>query len=286
LSFIQRQMMRRSGLEFQDVLDLAKTRCFGQELVIANNTGSNDPRGRLEQLRMMSGAATPPFKPLTESLCFRLQSFLRLQAKLKWSTRQLDSAVACFYNRELGTGRGLLREHPQPSLITPFVVQSIGSLLQLSKLSYIDAPLLLPLWRDLDWSDVKPLLHPKYFTHPTRVDQDNGQYILEGDRTVALNTLGVALAAALKWPTEFIDDLLAATGLEEADLTISSPSTLYRHALLCRILDIAPSQSATFFRQLFAMTKEDPFGNPMSTVKVIEQWKRGFGEGWTLESLD
>lgn len=297
LSFIKRQMMRRSGVEFQDIIDLTKTRCFGQDLVIANNTGSRDFDGRLEQLRMMSGAAAPPFKPLTESLCFRLQSFLRLQAKLKWSTRQLDSAVACFHNRELETsstiqGSGLFTEHPQPSVITPFVVQSIASLVQLSELSNIDSPLLLPLWGDIDAFDDKSLLHSKFLTRPIQAmssvfksHADKGQYFLDGGQTTAIHTLDEALAAALKWPLEFMDDLLAATCLEEADLTISSLSTLYRHVLLCRILGVAPRQSAAFFHILFATTKEDPFADPMSTVKVVRQWKRIFGAGWTMESV-
>ncbi|KAF7917723.1 uncharacterized protein EAE98_010139 [Botrytis deweyae] len=101
LTNIKRKFMQRSGLEFKDVLELVKTQFFGQHLVITNLKGSETFDNSLEELRLLCNASNPPFKPLTKKLAFSIQSFLRLQAKLKWSTRDLDAAIFRFHSIEM-----------------------------------------------------------------------------------------------------------------------------------------------------------------------------------------
>ncbi|KAF3916292.1 hypothetical protein ABW21_db0202732 [Orbilia brochopaga] len=110
LSAIKLQFMPQSGLEFQDVVDLIKTRCFGQHLAITDASGSQQFGTYIEGLRLLSSASAPPFQPLTEKLAFSLQAFIRLQTKLKWSTADVDAAIIdktfeLYGNKEKGTGQ-------------------------------------------------------------------------------------------------------------------------------------------------------------------------------------
>lgn len=101
LTLIKAELMKRSNLEFQDILDLAKSQCFGQDLVIVNNDGSKEFHNSLEGLRLLASSSEPPFKDLTEEICFSLQAFLRLRAKLGWTTRDLDAAVFSLRSNEM-----------------------------------------------------------------------------------------------------------------------------------------------------------------------------------------
>lgn len=92
LSDIKRQFMRRSGLDLQWVLDLIKTRSFGQHLVIVNDTGSRVSDGGLEKLGLMSSNAEPPFEPLSIG-CVSVYSPLFGCVGSLWSIEQFDATV-------------------------------------------------------------------------------------------------------------------------------------------------------------------------------------------------
>ncbi|GAB1312051.1 BTB domain-containing protein [Madurella fahalii] len=304
LSFIKRQLMARSGLTFQDVLDLVQTQYLGHHLVITNDRGAADFDNSLEKLRLLSYAAQPPFQPLTEDICFALQSFMRLQAKLRWPTKQLDAAIFCLRNKEMamsptttrtGSDRAPSTSAP-PRLaellsISPFVVRGIASLVMLSDLTGIEPAALLPLWGPIDSFGNKSLLHRRFLT-PAAGEVDalfkipaSGRYFLVGSGTTPLYQHRAGVCASLEWPLEHIDSLLGVTCLEDADLDVDTLSILYRHVLLCRILAVPPSEAGRFLPLFFDKTPGDPLATPTATLAAIRRWKTLLDGGWTLQSL-
>ncbi|KAM0144638.1 hypothetical protein ACHAP3_000668 [Botrytis cinerea] len=53
LTYIKQQLMKRSGLDFPDILDLVKTQLFGKDLVIINKTGSKEFSTFIDDLRLL-----------------------------------------------------------------------------------------------------------------------------------------------------------------------------------------------------------------------------------------
>ncbi|KAK6341644.1 hypothetical protein TWF696_008713 [Orbilia brochopaga] len=312
LSLIKNQLMLKSGLEFQDIVDLVKTRCFGQHLVITDASGSQHFGTYIEGLRLLSSAAAPPFQPLTEKLALNLQSFMRLQAKLKWSTADIDAAIVSFRGLELSISTNIAREAkplPPPAdktdlqanpseiiSISPFVIKGIASLLRLSNLSDIEPANLLPLWAPIDTYGDKSLFHREFMTR--RFQQIDKIFELYGDAkkgsaqylTVGGNQTDIAdhsrgICAALSWPPAYFDQLTSVADCAGKKLDIDTFSALYRHAIICRILSVPPKNCKAFFDVFFAQSGAFVLSNPQSTVAAIEDWKLLLDSGWDVESL-
>ncbi|KAK0614430.1 hypothetical protein B0T14DRAFT_606722 [Immersiella caudata] len=299
LSFIKYELIRRSGLELAEILELARSQCFGQHLVITNETGSKDFDGGLEDLRLLSNATSPPFSQLTEELCFSLQAFLRLKAKLGWSTKQLDAAIFSLRNLEMGSTPGTARKDAVavdsgcpselPS-ISAFTIKNIAAIVKLAELSGVGASTLLALWGPIDAYGSNSVLQRQFLTRTVReVDSTfsaptMGENFLQDGESTTVDGHREGLCASLKWPDQSLNDLLEMTGLHDAKLSVTSFSTLFRHVLLCRILGVAPTQCAQFF-SLFFSAQEYPLANPIVTLKTIQNWKSLLDAGWTVESL-
>ncbi|KAK6452844.1 hypothetical protein FP744_10009095 [Trichoderma asperellum] len=313
LSRIKKQLMRRSGLTFHNILDLVKTQCFGQHLVITNETGSDEFTNSLEELRLLSSAAEPPFKPLTEELAFSMQSFMRVQAKLGWSVKQVDAAIVCLRNVEMATSPHATRTSnstkvgPSRELIsiTPFVLKGFAAVVTLSELSDIEPAAILALWGPIDTYGEDSLMHRKFLT-PAAAEVDKlfaspvaksgtqsklSDYfkLSQGPNkkplALPLSLHKAGICVSLDWPIEFFDDLLAASEQKDKALDVITFSALYRHVLLCRILSIPPTQSRAFFSLFFATGGKAALADPVSIVTVIQQWKALFDAGWTVPTL-
>jgi hypothetical protein len=305
LSFIKRQLMRRTDLEFQDVLDLVSTRCFNQDLVITNRSGSEAFDSAIENLRLLCGASNPPFTALTEEVCFRLQAFLRLRARLKWSTRNLDAAIHCLRTRELEAAR--VRTGPVPTtttglIITPFVLEGLAAIVRLRSITGLDAMSLLPLWGVMDAYDEASLLYRTFLTpalgqiSAAFKRPADGRIFRTGTSKTLLAAEKMALCTALRWPVELFASLLNIVGLAKPEpgkgavyLDVDAVSRLYRHVLLCRILSVTPEDATRFFGLFFGKGVKtgwrNPLENPMATLAAIEKWKKLLASRWTLKSL-
>ncbi|KAI0474526.1 hypothetical protein F4859DRAFT_521604 [Xylaria cf. heliscus] len=165
LSLSKAELMKRSGLEFQDVLELARSQCFSQDLVIVNKDGSPEFLNSLEDLLLLTSSYEPPFKELTEDLCFNLQAFLRLREKLKWTTRDLDAAIFSLRSHEML--RSPHASRPQATSffsISPYVVKGISSVVKLSQLTGVEPADVLPLRGTMDAYGNKSFLYRRFFT--------------------------------------------------------------------------------------------------------------------------
>ncbi|KAJ5713548.1 uncharacterized protein N7483_010729 [Penicillium malachiteum] len=313
ISRIKKQLMRRSGLNFQSIFDLVKTQCFSQHLVITNLKGSGKFTNSLEELRLMSGASEPPFRPLTEETALALQSFMRVQAKLGWSTKQLDAAVVCFRTLEMSTSPHIKRSSAATSRevisITPFVLKALAAVVELSQLckgSFLDPIELLPLWGPIDCFGEDSLMHRKFLS-PAAGEVDklffaplskSGIANKLGDYFKLQSGLGSkkltsfllserknGICVSLGWPIEFFDDLLAASGQKGEYLNVPSFSALYQQVLLCKLLSISAAQFAAFFAVFRDSGGRESLASPMSTVSTIRAWKTLLQTGWTVSSL-
>ncbi|APA06000.1 hypothetical protein sscle_01g007700 [Sclerotinia sclerotiorum 1980 UF-70] len=287
LSQIKSQLMQRSGLEFQDVLDLVKTQLFGQQLVITNESGSNEFTESISDLRLLSNASSPPFQPLTSKICRNLQSFLRLKAKLGWSTRVLDAAIYCLRNRELESSPSFKSSTiTEVQSISVYVIKGIAAIVKLSDLCGIEPDFLIPLWGPIDSFGEESLLHRKFLRlslGPIFAVPEDSAYFQPDGKTYKIQACGANICASLNWRFEYFGDLLQATNLSNADLTIETFSTLYRYATICRILSVSPKECVPFFKIFFK--KEDPLASPKTTLANITHWTTLLNSGWTIETL-
>lgn len=307
LSFIKRQLMHRSGLSFQDVLDLVKAQTFNQDLVIVNKDGTGEFGNSIEGLRLLASASKPPFTALTDEICWRLQSFIRLKTKLKWSTKDLDAAV--YDLRELELRLMPAGSPPTASgasaffTVTPFVIKSLAAIVKLVDLcknndtSSITPVELLPLWGPINSFGDNSLLYTRFltpalqrlstaFNRPKNSDQEYFQD--EGGGYHTLDESELAICTGLKWPLQHFAALRKASGFSDgtSSLTLDNLSRLYRHALLCQMLSIAPSDCSRLYDLFFgAHGHTTPFESPEATLAAVGKWKRLFVAGWTLDDL-
>ncbi|THV47965.1 hypothetical protein BGAL_0276g00030 [Botrytis galanthina] len=287
LTQIKSQLMQRSGLEFQDVLDLVKTQLFDQQLVITNESGSNEFTESLAELRLLSNASEPPFQPLTSNICRNIQSFLRLKARLGWSTKVLDAAIHCLRNKEMESSPSFRSNTvSQVASISVYVVKGIASIAKLSDLCGLEPAALLPLWGLIDSFGDESLLHRKFLSSSLGeifAAPKDGTYFQSEGKAVKIQECGASICASLNWRFEYFNDLLTATNLANYDLNIESFSILYRYVTICRTLSVAPKECVPFFKIFF--DKEDPLANPSKTLAAILNWTTLLNSGWTIETL-
>lgn len=296
LSFIKSQFLKRSGLEFQELISLTKTRSFCHDLAIANKSGSRVFSTSLDELQLLSGASNPPLKPLTKEICFNLQSFLRLQTKLKWSTQDLDAAIWCLRSRELEINSQAGKPKAPDSLsISPYVLKGIASIVELSKLVDIEPSHLLPLWQNIDTFGPESLMHRKFLSpsmrrvSPIFNPPNNGQYLQVDGSSVVLTDEDEAICIALGWPVEHFSGLLKVAKLQEVGtkLNLDTFSTLHRHVLLCRMLSVEPEKYSQLYDLLTFSgdSLRSSLDNPTSTLAAVKKWRNIFDIGWTFETL-
>ncbi|KAI0448399.1 hypothetical protein F5B21DRAFT_522016 [Xylaria acuta] len=296
LSLIKAELMKRSGLEFQDVLELARSQCFSQDLVIVNKDGSREFLNSLEDLLLLASSSEPPFKDLTEEICFNLQAFLRLRERLKWTTRDLDAAIFSLRSHEMQKSPHASR--PQATSffsISPYVVKGISSVVKLSQLTGVGPAAVLPLWGTMDAYGDKSFLYRRFLTSALqRVSpifkpppHKSDMFLTVDGSRVLLRDEDSAICMALGWPVECYEPLLRVVGRQgnNQSLDVDSFSVLYRHVLVCRMLQVSPKDCQSFFEMFFA-GPGDPLENPAATLSAVTKWKSLLVDaGWTVRSL-
>jgi hypothetical protein len=317
LSFIKRQFMPRAGLDFAQVLQLIKTQSFGQHLVITTKETDGSFTDSIEDLRLVSNAASPPFQPLSEELAFSLQSFLRLRTKLNWSTRDLDAAVFLFHGLEVADAsdtvriksdtRGAWPPEEQPKIInqnpseilaiTPYIIKAISFVVQLGKFADLDPWILLPLWGRIDSYGESSLLLRKFKTTPisdpdtvfalASSSEGTIYFTLKG-QSGRISDFAEVIADSLQWPVEDFAQLRKAASLdrEDAQLDIDSFSGLYRFAILSKLLGIKPMDAGRSLEAFLAASQEPVLASPKATWEAVKKWHKVLeNENWSPESV-
>lgn len=297
LELVKAQLLPRSGLQLPDVSELARSRLFEQALVVVGKHGDDGFASSPEDLRLRTRSAAPHGgDALSERVCFGLQAFLRLRARLQWTTGDLDAAMALLRAREART-----KPVPAPpasdtlSPISPYVVKEIASIVQLRDLTAVHPASLLPLWGPLDTHGEDSFFSRTFLrrSHPAMsrvfVDlRDSNPSITEAAAAPLVRDHTAAVCAVLRWPASHYADLLEAAGLDAAGETLSMQAlaALHRHALLCQILGVSPRSCVRFFALFYARSKmETPLDSPTATLVAVREWQRLFEDGWDVETV-
>lgn len=316
LGFIQSQFMARSGLTAKDVIDLASSLWFNRQLVITNDTGTRKFNGQLSQMRLRmlnrdlliaSGEddvaeqeletddeKTPQDEkmilPLSEGMCHRLQSFVRLRQRLGWSIRDLDAVLSALASNQIVNGVVLAADGANS--ITCSLLRALSQVVAFSKLVDRPAPSLLPLWAFID-THGPDSYYERVFLGPAsklsgddifEPDEDTGKYFVNED---AVENHLPALQAALKRTPEELNYLLEASGItntaEPATLNLGVLSTITRHSLMAALLNAKPADYLALVKKL--PRAMDIFQDPETTLELVRQWKQLTGNGWSNDDI-
>ncbi|MCJ1439459.1 hypothetical protein MMC27_008853 [Xylographa pallens] len=314
LCFIRKEFLPRSGLSFDQLVELIDTLYFTRRLVITNDGESKLFSGQISEMRLraldMSAADTPvvtkptatlpittpvitkpivdlPPKPvvtkLDDRLCNELQSFIRLKNKLGWSISELDNAVGCIYGNQINNGT-----IGRVDGITPLLLEHLSYVVSLSRLTGIPVPEILPLWSKIN-THGKKSLYEKTFLRGAAVTSgddifkadENGKYLAAGN---AIDEHLRAIRIALRLSQTGVAALVTNVGLQLTDeLNLTSLSRLYRMHILCLLLDVSPENFATV-RQIFPPSANF-YRDPGTTLRLVKSWRQLTDSTWTLDSI-
>ncbi|KAF7528214.1 hypothetical protein G7054_g10233 [Neopestalotiopsis clavispora] len=296
LSLIETELLKRSGRGIGDIVELSKSQCFGQDLVIVNESGLEKFEGTLQDIRMLQNSINSPSKDLSEEFCFRLQAFLRLQTKLKWTIRDLDAAIFLMRLREIEfSGSDAPPSDSSSIFISSFIFKEIASIVELSSLTGADTASLLPLWGILDAHGEKSFLRRKFFTSGIRLDKiskiftppiDCMPLTIDG-KPARIRDEKILISMSLDWPVDKFLDLFEVVNLDEIGeaLDMAKFSALYRHVLICQILGVRPSCCKQFFKLFYSQSKR-PLDRPTITISAIKAWKSVLDTDWNITALE
>lgn len=302
LCFICKQLLPRSGLTFKELLEIVNTTYFAGRLVITNINNSQVFDGQLSEMRLRAlDTATDPspvrtgaddkakqlseknaIGPLTEELCHELQGFIRLRNKLGWTTNEVDVAIGSLTeNHTRNCTIGSLDEYRG---ITYRLLEDLSYVVKLSDLTDVSASSLFPLWAQIN-SRGEQSLYSKVFLRPISFVSlfkpgSNGKYFETSD---AIENHIPALTMALKLGNEDLDCIITAAGVQRnTELDMDVLSRLYRHTILCRMLD-APTKDYSAILSLFP--HQNPFLDPKTTLEAVTVWKQLTRSGWSTTEI-
>jgi hypothetical protein len=263
------EFLRRTGLPFDDVVDMLKTRFinpvqappFPAETVVFFSPGAVCDLNQTWIQRLDSDHEHLDSTGLDESAWVRIHRFLRLRNKLGWSQRELDRTIVALGATEID-----------------------GQLIQnLARLACLRAELNQPIVRLLSfWSSIDTfgddalylkLFQNKAITNPVdtafALKQDGTELF---DTTVQITDHSATLQAACRVSAEDLGLLREATGLgaETETLNLARISLLHRHALLSKSLKLKVRE----FLALKILAGADPFTDPSTTMAFVERARR------------
>jgi hypothetical protein len=297
LCFVKTQLLPRSGLSFEELCELLNTLYFGARLVLVDKSGGAKFTGQVSDMRLRSLDTAcerldangvekkhlKPVGPLTEDLCYELQSFIRLRNKLGWSIPDLDTAISCLTQHRVDNA---LSADPKSSLgITSEILHSLASVVQLSRLVKISVTRLLPLWGDISTRGKNPLYHQLCLT-PLSLQTGDKIFLPDSqgrflEATGPIKNHTFALQAVLNIDDDGLAALRNTTGLDKSrdELTISNLSTLYRYRVLSDLLNIEPEDLPRVLESFPRST--DFFASPEITLDLVRTWRALVEKAWS-----
>ncbi|KAG5756718.1 hypothetical protein H9Q70_000696 [Fusarium xylarioides] len=222
---------------------------------------------------------------------------MRLLSKSKLSVKELDAAVFCRRTREIQTLDETLNNRDLFS-ISPLVVTDIAAVVELDKLSGLEILSLLPIWGVMDSFGLISFFRCRFLTRnlaqidpifASPITSQSGlghiEYLAVNGEVTNIKNDELGICAGFHWPLEHFQSLLTATGLQEAKLTPDTFLSLYRHALLCQILEVSPKDCIKLYGIIRQSEEKDVFQDLTTTYAIVKRWKSLFERAWTVESL-
>ena len=229
----------------------------------------------------------------------RLNLFVRLWRRLKWSIEETDRALTVFQPASI---ESLNLSNIGPAMQTALInIAHLNSLNQRVKVGKEGRIKLLTLWSDLPTAGKNPLyaqlfLRPGILKSDAVFDHPLGQYLANTAEPLADHLPGVQ--AALGLVAKDVEAILADGGEspEDAKLTLATVSRLYRYGLLAKALKLSVNE----FIALKGLTGLDPF-TPLSadlltqidhdhafnqTLRFVELAEVVKASGFRIDDLD
>ncbi|RBQ67510.1 hypothetical protein FVER14953_10756 [Fusarium verticillioides] len=296
LCFIRDQLLPRSGLSLEELLELSNTTFFGRRLVIVNNRGSKVFDGQLSEmrLRLLDNTASaserdaseePPIGNLTQEICHELQSFIRLRNKLGWTIAELDVVISTITQNHIANSATASVEGFRG--ITLAVLEDVAHIVKLSKLTEAPVVSLLPIWAPISTHGDKSLYRKAFLEPMSYLSNDPvfrpdsyGGYLRDKG---AIEVYMAPLTMTLKTTSEDLKILLAVAGLSPSSpLNLDTLSKMYRHALMCRLLGVRPRD---YDMVLSVFPDRNIFIDPKTTLGSISLWRQLTDSGWSISDI-
>lgn len=211
------------------------------------NVVAGNPFGSLADFRFFSLGPLDMAKgqwtinPLTETLCRELHGFVRLRGKCGWSVADLDIAICSLLENRVRVNGGTLGFFDGDRGMSAELVGDLADAARLGQLTDKPVAQILPLWGDINMHGGVSLYQKLFLSSPVmqQLGGDTFTNYLQSDPLLSLHAN--LLQAVLKVTVRGLEGLLEAAKLKPEDsTTIGSLSSLYRHSLLCQMLDILP----------------------------------------------
>jgi ABC toxin-like protein/neuraminidase-like protein/putative peptidoglycan binding protein len=259
------ELLRRTGLQIDELIAVLKTRFInpsinsgppGTAIAIEFPSQPGDDACDVSAMKLANvpgGAAG--------TTCFdHLQRFLRLWRALGWDVADVDRALTAFKTLD------------DPGLQKLAAVKMLAATL--------DQPVasLLPLWADLDtWSvDTDESFYVKVFLNRSVVLDDKTRQVFEQAQSGATGHLAdhvSGIAAALAITADDVECIRSHAGLvaDDAPVTVSALSMIYRYGTLSKALDIRVRDLITLLRLVPASMHPFAPGDPRPAVRFVER---------------
>ncbi|KAF4443775.1 toxin subunit [Fusarium acutatum] len=296
LGFIRDQLLPRSGLSLEELLELLNTTFFGRKLVIVNNRGSKVFDGQLSEMRLQlldntasseddDSSGESPIGNLTQEICHELQAFIRLRNKLGWTIAELDVVISTITQNHVANSAIASVEAFRG--ISLAVLEDIARIAKLSKLTEASVVSLLPIWAQISTHGDKSLyrkafLEPMSFlsNDPVFRPDSYGKYLRDKG---GIELYMAPLTMTLKTTSEDLKIFLAIAGLNPSSpLDLDTLSKMYRHVLMCRLLGARPKD---YDMVLSVFPDRNIFIDPKTTLESVSLWKKLTDNGWSTNEI-
>ncbi|RAH67133.1 uncharacterized protein BO66DRAFT_458312, partial [Aspergillus aculeatinus CBS 121060] len=284
LTSIKAQLLPRSGMSFDEILTLLHTKYLDKRLVIEIPNSSATTAGSLPGLEYigselqwplvkdMSGTASLP----TDETCDRVQAFLRLRNKLKWSFQELDAMIDT-----LSTVK--------PPTIDALLLTQVAAVQKLSEITKLPPINLQPLWGNFNTHACESLYNRLFLgrrlseTEREAFTPDETGALRPGEQ---LESLLHAILVAFSISVVEYEAIKAAVDMgDNPDLSMEHLSEIYRVATLCKVLGFSPVDYTRFCN--LHPTFQSPFQSPRTTLQVVQGYPplKPITKDWTLGDL-
>jgi len=294
LTFIKAQFLPRSGLSFEQLLELLNTLYVRKRLIITSaNTKSNTFTGQVSEMRLrllrITDRSNSPIGNITADICYELQSFIRLKNRLGWSISEVDIAIASLIENQQANGA---YSRQTVHGITARILMDLSYVVRLSQLVHEPVRKILPLWANINHHGKKSLYETLFLSTTVSIvasafkPTKDGIYLKTPDPG-AIHAHITTICLAFGLSREDLElYVMEAAGLDtNCKLTLRNLSTLYRHSVMRRILDTPWKDYTAVLRVLIGNPSSNVFHDPMTTFTVVERWNKLQRARWSTADL-
>ncbi len=285
------EFLRRSGLEYLELLDLLETRYVNarQVLSIVSRDPDEPDTCEIEKLSLLdTDDLGEAFVGLNLDTASRIIRFVGIWRKLKWSMFDLDRAIVALRSRGISAAADGLTDE--------FLVH-LSHLSRLRQRFNLPVVRLLVFWSSFDTvrytnqgatgKPLLPLLYDQLFRNRANINPLDPAFTEDPDKLEGtLAEHADAIAAGLAISAADLSVMLENTAVfpqgTDTELSRDTLSHLYRHFALARALRLGVED----YHRALAFINADPFANTLETLLFVEGVTETKDAGLSFVDLD